>query len=287
MLGKEKIKLIECPRDAMQGLKHIVATPDKISYLNLLLQAGFDTLDFGSFVSPRAVPQMADTAEVLAGLDLQNTETKLLAIVANLRGLDDAIKYPEISYIGFPFSISETFQKRNANTDIKNSLSLVENLLEKCDKSAKTAVIYLSMAFGNPYGDEWNEGLVGHWVDQLSNRGASIIALSDTVGTSIPQNISAIYSEVKASYSNIELGLHLHSRPESWKEKIEAAYTSGCRRFDSAIKGFGGCPMAADELIGNIATENLIAYFANLHEETGVNEDALQKALSFSSKIFY
>jgi hydroxymethylglutaryl-CoA lyase len=286
MTSSQPIKLIECPRDAMQGIHNFIATEDKINYLNLLLKVGFDTLDFGSFVSPKAVPQMADTAEVLSGLDLSGSATRLLAIVANMQGVDNAMKHSQISFLGYPFSISETFQKRNTNSDRNSALALVGELVNKCEEKNKQAVIYLSMAFGNPYGDEWSEDLVCDWTQELVNRGAKIIALSDTIGASSAESVSSIYQKVNRLFGNIEIGVHLHSRPENWKEKIEAAYNNGCRRFDSAIKGFGGCPMAADELVGNIATENLIAYFSQKGEQLALNKQAFNDAMAYSSKIF-
>ena len=284
MSPKKEIRLIECPRDAMQGLNYFISTADKIDYLNILLDVGFDTLDFGSFVSAKAVPQMSDTANVLEGL--KPSPTKLLAIVANLKGIGEALKHPSITYIGYPFSVSETFQKRNTNTDISKSLGIVEDLLSKCDKFDKKAVIYLSMAFGNPYGDEWNLELIAHWTAELVKRGALIISLSDTIGSATSELVGEVYKNTQSSFPHIELGIHLHSTPEHWEEKINAAYLSGCRRFDSAIKGYGGCPMAADTLTGNIATEKLIAFLRERNENLNINMSSFEKAMSFSSKIF-
>ena len=284
MSPKKEIKLIECPRDAMQGLNYFISTADKIDYLNILLDVGFDTLDFGSFVSAKAVPQMSDTANVLEGL--KPSPTKLLAIVANLKGIEEAVKHPSITYLGYPFSISETFQKRNTNTDISKSLGIVEDLLSKCDKFDKKAVIYLSMAFGNPYGDEWNLELIAHWTAELVKRGALIISLSDTIGSATSELVGEVYKNTQSSFPHIELGIHLHSTPEHWEEKINAAYLSGCRRFDSAIKGYGGCPMAADTLTGNIATEKLISFLRERNENLNINMSSFEKAMSFSSKIF-
>ena len=281
---QKEIKLIECPRDAMQGLNYFISTADKIDYLNILLDIGFDTLDFGSFVSAKAVPQMSDTANVLEGL--KPSPTKLLAIVANLKGIGEALKHPSITYIGYPFSVSETFQKRNTNTDISKSLGIVEDLLSKCDKFDKKAVIYLSMAFGNPYGDEWNLELIAHWTAELVKRGALIISLSDTIGSATSELVGEVYKNTQSSFPHIELGIHLHSTPEHWEEKINAAYLSGCRRFDSAIKGYGGCPMAADTLTGNIATEKLISFLRERNENFNINMSSFEKAMSFSSKIF-
>ncbi|HEY0054807.1 MAG TPA: hydroxymethylglutaryl-CoA lyase [Pedobacter sp.] len=287
MASPSDIKLIECPRDAMQGIINFIPTQDKIEYLNLLLQVGFDSLDFGSFVSPQVIPQMADTVEVLEGLNLSGTETKLLAIVANLRGITQAAQYEAISYLGFPFSISETFQKRNTNTDINTTLVTVDKLLNACAKSGKTAVVYLSMAFGNPYGDEWNEEIVEYWASVLSEKGVSILALSDTVGTATSEQVGSLYKVLSKRFPAVEFGLHLHSTPDSWEKKVEAGFMNGCRRFDSAIKGLGGCPMASDELTGNIATENVINYLSNHGEILRVNMENFHSALNFSSVIFH
>ena len=284
MSPKKEIKLIECPRDAMQGLNYFISTADKIDYLNILLDVGFDTLDFGSFVSAKVFPQMSDTANVLEGL--KPSPTKLLAIVANLKGIEEAVKHPSITYLGYPFSISETFQKRNTNTDISKSLGTVEDLLNKCDKFDKKAVIYLSMAFGNPYGDEWNLDLIAHWTAELVKRGALIISLSDTIGSATSELVGEVYKNTQNRFPHIELGIHLHITPEHWEEKINAAYLSGCRRFDSAIKGYGGCPMATDTLTGNIATEKLISFLMERNENLNINMSSFEKAMSFSSKIF-
>jgi hydroxymethylglutaryl-CoA lyase len=280
------IKLVECPRDAMQGLKEFIPTEIKINYLNQLLRIGFDTLDFGSFVSPKAIPQMRDTPEVLANLDLSNTSTKLLAIVANLKGAQDACMYNEISYLGFPFSISETFQKRNTNATIAESLERVKEIQELCLKHHKKLVVYISMAFGNPYNDPWDADIVIHWVNQLNNLGIDIIALADTTGVSTPEKITYLFYELIPNFKNIEFGAHLHSTPEQTIEKIKAAYTSGCRRFDSAINGFGGCPMAADKLTGNIATQQLIAYLNSINVEVGLNKTELDIALFMANSVF-
>ena len=261
-MSQNKFKLVECPRDAMQGLHDFVPTKLKSEYLNLLLQVGFDTLDFGSFVSPKAIPQMADTAEVLSSLDLTNTSTKLLAIVANLRGVADAVKHEQINYLGFPFSISETFQQRNTNSSISQSLNTVEEMLSLCDKNNKTAVVYLSMGFGNPYGDEWNYEIVEKWADVLVSKGVKILSLADTVGISTPEKIMDIIPKLISKFNQTEIGIHLHSTPAECFEKIEAAYNSGVKRIDSALKGFGGCPMAADDLTGNIATEDVISFLS-------------------------
>jgi hydroxymethylglutaryl-CoA lyase len=280
------MKLIECPRDAMQGLHDFIPTDLKATYINLLLQVGFDTIDFGSFVSPKAIPQLRDTTEVLAQLDLGNTKTKLLAIVANLRGVEEATKHREINYLGFPFSISETFQQRNTNSSIVQSLNTVEEMLNLCDKNQKTAVVYLSMGFGNPYGDEWNVEIVEKWADELVKRGVQILSLADTTGVSTPEKIKTILPPLIKKYTETEIGIHLHSTPFTRLEKIEAAYEAGCLRFDSALKGFGGCPMATDDLTGNMATEDLIVYLQNKGEDLGLDMDKWQEAMGLSSKVF-
>jgi len=285
-MSPNKFKLIECPRDAMQGLHGFVPTELKAEYLNLLLQVGFDALDFGSFVSPKAIPQMADTAEVLGRLDLTNTFTKLLAIVANVRGIEEAVKHEQISYLGFPFSISETFQKRNTNSSITQSLNTVEEMLSLCDKNHKTAVVYLSMGFGNPYGDEWNYEIVEKWADMLVSKGVSILSLADTVGVSTPEKITAILPNLISRFGSTEIGVHLHSTPTERMEKIEAAYNSGVKRIDSALKGFGGCPMAADDLTGNIATEDVISFLNTKGEKPDLNMEKWKEAMELSVKIF-
>jgi len=280
------MKLIECPRDAMQGLHEFIPTNLKAAYINLLLRVGFDTIDFGSFVSPKAIPQLKDTTEVLAQLDINNTQTKLLAIVANLRGVEEAVKHQEIDYLGFPFSISETFQQRNTNSSISQSLTTVEEMLNLCDQRQKTAVVYLSMGFGNPYGDEWNMEIVEKWADELIKRGVKILSLADTTGVSTPEKIKTILPPLIEKYSNIEIGIHLHSTPFTRLEKIDAAYQAGCKRFDSALKGLGGCPMAADDLTGNMATEDLISYLQSKGEDLGLNIDKWNEAMLLSSMVF-
>ncbi len=280
------MKIIECPRDAMQGLKEFIPTAKKIEYLNHLLQVGFDTLDFGSFVSPKAIPQMADTAEVLAGLDLSSTQTKLLAIVANLKGVENALIHPEITYLGFPFSISETFQQRNTNSSISESLALVETLLNRCAQAQKEAVIYLSMGFGNPYGDPWSPELVAHWTTALAQRGAKIIALSDTTGVSTPESISMLIQHLIPAYPTLEIGVHLHSTAPESRAKIQAAYQAGCKRFDAAILGFGGCPMASDSLTGNIDTQILLQQLQELGENLNINQKAWMNSLNYANQIF-
>jgi len=280
------IKITECPRDAMQGIIHFIPTELKAAYINLLLQVGFDTIDFGSFVSPKAIPQMQDTAEVLKKLDLSTTKSKLLAIIANYRGAEDAARYEEISYLGYPFSISETFQLRNANTGIQQAFDTVKRVKELCAIKNKELLVYLSMGFGNPYGDEWNVDIVSQWTERLVDEGINIIALSDTVGVATPDQVSEIYPVLAQTYPGTEFGLHLHATPANWHNKIAAAYQSGCKRFDAALRGYGGCPMAADELTGNIATENLISYLQLQNEHLGLNLDKFQEAMEYSGNVF-
>jgi len=280
------LKLIECPRDAMQGIHNYIPAKIKAEYINLLLQVGFDTIDFGSFVSPKAVAQMRDTSEVLDMLHLDSSSSKLLAIVANLRGVEDAIKYDQISYLGFPFSISQTFQQRNTNTSIQESLNTVKELLSACDRSQKKAVIYLSMAFGNPYGDEWNIETAEDWTNQLVSLGVKTISLSDTTGVSTPEKINQLFPYLQNKFPSVELGVHLHSTSELAVEKLEAAWSSGCRRFDSALGGYGGCPMASDTLTGNIATEKLITLLKEHGEPVKLDLEKWGEALEFSSKVF-
>jgi len=280
------IKLTECPRDAMQGLPDFVPTEIKAAYINLLLQVGFDTLDFGSFVSAKAIPQMQDTAEVLRRLDLSITQSKLLAIVANYRGAVEALLHPEITYLGFPYSISETFQQRNANSSISDSFDTLKRINEICTGKQKQLLVYLSMGFGNPYGDDWNVEIVHQWTAKLVSEGIQTIALSDTIGIATPQQINSIYPTLCKEFPNTVFGVHLHSTPGTWYEKVEAAYQSGCKRFDSALKGYGGCPMAKDDLTGNIATENLIGYLQSQNIVTGLNLDKLQEAMDYSGRIF-
>ncbi|RZL46963.1 MAG: hydroxymethylglutaryl-CoA lyase [Pedobacter sp.] len=282
----QKIKLVECSRDAMQGLHDFIPTALKAQYINLLLQVGFDTIDFGSFVSPKAIPQLRDTAEVLGQLELSNTHSKLLAIVANLRGVEEAVKHQAITYLGFPFSISETFQQRNTNSSITQSLNTVEEMLNLCDKNHKIAVVYLSMGFGNPYGDEWNVEIVEKWAYELVNRGVKILSLADTTGVSTPEKIAFILPELIKKFNQTEIGIHLHSTPTTRIEKMEAAYLAGCKRFDSALKGFGGCPMATDDLTGNMATEDLIYYLTSKGELLNLNMEKWNEAMLLSSTVF-
>ncbi|HET6226344.1 MAG TPA: hydroxymethylglutaryl-CoA lyase [Bacteroidia bacterium] len=280
------MKLIECPRDAMQGVHEFIPTEKKVAYINSILKVGFDTVDFGSFVSPKAIPQMQDTALVLEQLDLSATHSKLLAIIANVRGAQDAVEFEEITYLGFPFSISETFQQRNTNSSMAESLYRIEEIQDLCTRNKKKLIVYLSMAFGNPYGDTWNSDIVITWTKKLANMGIKTIALSDTIGVSNPENISYLFSKLIPEFPGIEIGAHLHTTPETWEEKIQAAYKSGCRRFDSAIKGYGGCPMAADKLTGNMPTENLLSYFKKNNIATGLNDDAFAEAMQLAGSTF-
>lgn len=282
-----KVKLIECPRDAMQGIKsHFISTEKKALYLNSLLKVGFDTIDFGSFVSPKAIPQMRDTAEVLRKLDLSSTTSKLLAIVANLRGATDAVQFEEIDYLGYPFSISENFQMRNTHKTIEESLVILNEILNLADKSNKEVVAYLSMGFGNPYGDPWNVEIVGEWTEKLASMGVKILSLSDTIGSSTPEVISYLFSNLIPKYPNIEFGAHLHTTPDSWFEKVDSAYKSGCIRFDGAIKGYGGCPMAKDELTGNMPTEKLVSYFTQQKANTGLKPMSFESAFNKALEVF-
>jgi hydroxymethylglutaryl-CoA lyase len=280
------IKIIECPRDAMQGIKAFIPTERKVSYIQSLLRVGFDTIDFGSFVSAKAIPQMQDTAEVLAGLDLSQTRSKLLAIIANTQGALAAASHQPIQYLGFPFSISENFQMRNTHKTIAESLITLEEILEIADKSNKEVVAYLSMGFGNPYGDPWNVEIVGEWTEKLSNLGVKILSLSDTVGSSTPEMIQYLFSNLIPKYPKIEFGAHLHSTRDKWFEKIDAAYKTGCRRFDGAIQGFGGCPMATDDLTGNMPTEKLLSYFTAQKEITNTSPMSFESAYNEASKLF-
>jgi len=280
------VKIVECPRDAMQGLKKMIPAEDKAAYINELLKVGFDTIDCGSFVSPKAIPQMADTALVLSKLDLRETRSKLSVIVANKRGAIDAAFFEQIDYLGYPFSISETFQKRNTNSTIEESLGRVEEIQKICQTYNKKLLIYISMGFGNPYEDPWNIEEVVKWVDRLSNLDITLFALSDTIGVANPQNIQYIFSELIPQYPDLEIGAHFHTTPNTWREKIDAAYKAGCTRFDGALKGYGGCPMAKDELTGNMPTENLVAYFKEAQIDLDLNEQSLAKALNRTQTIF-
>jgi len=280
------LKITECPRDAMQGIKQMIPTELKAEYLNLLLKVGFDRIDFGSFVSPKAIPQMQDTPEVLKKLNLDGSPSKLLAIIANLRGAQDACAFDEISFLGFPFSISETFQQRNTNSSIAESLKRVEEIQALCQKNGKNLLVYISMAFGNPYGDRWNAEIAINWCKKLEALGIRHLALADTTGSSSPQSIDLLFSSLIPELKNVEFGAHLHSVPEQSLEKIEAAYASGCRHFDVAIHGFGGCPMAKDDLTGNVSTESLEAFTKKVNLPLGLNLEALNACYDFSWKLF-
>jgi len=280
------IKIIECPRDAMQGIKTFIPTEKKAAYIQSLLRVGFDTLDFGSFVSPKAIPQMQDTAAVLSRLDLSQTKTKLLAIIANLQGAEIAATHPEIHYLGYPFSISENFQMRNTHKAIAESLVTLQQILDIADKSGKEVVAYLSMGFGNPYGDPWNVEIVGEWTQKLSGMGVKILSLSDTVGTSTPEVISYLFSNLIPQYPEIEFDAHLHTNPLKWFEKIDAAYKAGCKRYDGAVQGFGGCPMATDDLTGNMPTEKMLSYFTSHNQNTNTSPMSFESAYNEATKLF-
>lgn len=282
----KKIKIIECPRDAMQGIKTFIPTELKANYIQSLLRVGFDTLDFGSFVSPKAIPQMRDTKEVLDKLDLSCTRTKLLSIVANLRGAEMACSIDSIDYLGFPFSISENFQMRNTHKTISESEIVLKDILEITQKSNKKLVVYMSMAFGNPYGDPWDVDIVGEWADRLQSMGVEILSLSDTIGSSKPESISYLFSNLIPKFPHIEFGAHLHTHPNSWYEKLNAAYNAGCYRFDGAIQGFGGCPMASDSLTGNMPTEKIISYFNSENIDTQIDILPFESAHNSASKLF-
>ena len=281
-----KVKIIECPRDAMQGIKRFIPTKDKANYINSLLEVGFDTIDFGSFVSPKAIPQMRDTGEVLSMLDLSATNSRLLAIVANVRGANDASQFEEIDYLGYPFSISENFQMRNTSKTIKQSIIILEEILNIAVRSNKEVVAYLSMGFGNPYGDPWNVDIVGDWTYKLAGMGVKILSLSDTIGASQPDTIAYLFSNLISKYPQIEFGAHLHTTPASWREKVDAAYRGGCIRFDGAIKGYGGCPMAKDELTGNMPTEKLLDYFIEKKIDLQLDKAQFKNAYNAAANIF-
>lgn len=280
------MKIIECPRDAMQGIHHFIATEKKIDYINSLLKVGFDTIDVGSFVSPKVIPQMRDTETVLKNLDLSGTKSKLLAIIANTKGAETAIAHPEITYLGFPFSISETFQIRNTNSTMAQSFENVKYIYSLCKDNGKELVIYISMGFGNPYGDVWNHTVVDEWTDKMGDLGVKIISLSDTVGVANPKSIGDIFSHLIKKYPQLEFGAHLHTRKETWLEKIQAAWDAGCRRFDGAIMGFGGCPMADDELTGNMPTEFLLQFMDDNNETTGLDRKAFDTSMLIASSVF-
>jgi len=280
------VKLVECPRDAMQGWKRFIPTKQKARYINSLLKVGFDTIDFGSFVSPKAIPQMADTADVLRQLDIGGSSSKLLAIVANQRGAEDASVFDEVKYLGFPFSVSETFQQRNTNSSIDQSLERVEEIQNLCVKTGKQLVVYISMGFGNPYGDRYSEEVVFEWVNRLVAMDINIISLADTVGLATAEQVYDMTEYLVDSLPGVEIGVHLHSTPDNWKEKLEAAVRAGCKRFDGALKGIGGCPMANDELVGNMNTESMIAYFEEHNLLPGLDKQALEQSLRIAGEIF-
>ena len=281
-----EVQLIECPRDAMQGWKDFIPTQKKVEYVNALLQVGFHTIDFGSFVSPKAIPQMADTKEVVQHLKVESSKSKLLAIVANTRGAEDAVAYEQITYLGFPFSISPTFQLRNTNSTIEESLHRLEEIQNLCLKNNKQLVIYLSMGFGNPYGDEYNEEILLKWADEMISREIKIISLADTVGVASAEQISFALNSLIPKYSEAVIGVHLHSTPENWKAKLKAAVDAGCKRIDGALKGIGGCPMAQNDLVGNMNTELIISYLKENQLIENLNADALQNCLQLASQIF-
>ncbi|SHI47685.1 hydroxymethylglutaryl-CoA lyase [Arenibacter nanhaiticus] len=282
----DTVKIIECPRDAMQGIKTFIPTEKKVKYIQSLLNCGFDTIDFGSFVSPKAIPQMTDTAEVLSLLDLSKTKSKLLAIVANVRGAQAAAEHSEINYLGYPFSISENFQMRNTHKTIAESVVSLQEIQEIAEDSGKEVVTYISMGFGNPYGDPWNVDIVGEWTERLSDMGLKILSLSDTVGASSPEEIDYLFSNLIPKYPHIEFGAHLHTTPSQWHEKVDAAYKAGCRRFDGAVQGFGGCPMAKDELTGNMPTEKMLSYFTAAKVDTNVNWMVFEAAYNKATELF-
>ena len=285
-LSHDNIQIVECPRDAMQGIREFIPTESKIAYIKSLLNVGFHTLDFGSFVSPKAIPQLRDTSEVYEAIVANKTNTKLLSIVANQRGARDACTHELIDYLGYPFSLSETFQRRNTNASIAESLERIKEIKSIADEASKEVVVYLSMGFGNPYGDDWNVDIVRNWASRLIDLGFNILMLSDTIGVSNPSNIEYLFSELIPAFPNSTIGAHLHTAPHNWEEKVEVAYKSGCRRFDGAIKGYGGCPMAQDSLIGNMPTENLLYYFDSRDIETGVDHRAFNQSIMEAGNIF-
>lgn len=280
------IHLVECPRDAMQGWKDVIPTRQKIAYINTLLQVGFDTIDFGSFVSPAAIPQMADTPEVINGLDISRTATRLLAIVANVRGAEAACSFDAVSCIGYPFSVSETFQQRNANCSIEASLQRVVAIQDVCTRTSKQLVVYISMAFGNPYGDAYSADLVYSWVNRLADTGITTMSLADTVGLAVAGDVGSITGHLIRLLPQVTIGVHLHATAENQVQKIDAALEAGCRRFDGALKGIGGCPMAGDTLVGNINTERMISHFNDLHLLKPINEAALVQSLHLADRLF-
>ena len=280
------IKFIECPRDAMQGIPILIPTEKKIKYIQSLLEVGFDVIDFGSFVSPKVIPQMADTSEVLKGLDLTNTKSKLLAIVANTKGAMEACLHPQIDFIGYPFSISETFQQRNTNSSIGESFERVKEIALLTHESGKELVIYISMGFGNPYGDDFNVDIIHHWVEKIAGLGVKIFSLSDTIGVATPELITEVFKGTVGYYNDLEFGAHLHSAPYNWLPKVKAAYKGGCRRFDVAIGGLGGCPLAKDQLVGNLATEYFVNFFRKQFKPE-FDEKAFERSLRIANEIFH
>ena len=282
----DRVKIIECPRDAMQGIKAFIPTEEKARYIQSLLGCGFDTIDFGSFVSPKAIPQMVDTAQVLEKLDLSRTKSKLLAIVANVRGAQDASKHDAIDYLGYPFSISENFQMRNTHKTIAQSVDVLAEILEIANAAGKSVVTYISMGFGNPYGDPWDVEIVGEWTEKLATMGIHTLSLSDTIGSSTPEVIDYLFSNLIPAYPEVEFGAHLHTTPSRWHEKIDAAFKAGCRRFDGAVQGFGGCPMAKDELTGNMPTEKMLSYFTAAKVDTGINWMFFEAAHNKATELF-
>jgi len=280
------IQFVECPRDAMQGWPHFIPTAKKVQYLNMLLKVGFDTLDFGSFVSPKAIPQMTDTKDVLERLDLSDTRTQLLAIIANTRGAEEAVKYEPIAYLGFPFSISPTFQQRNTNSTIEESLVRVDEIQNLCIQHNKQLVIYLSMGFGNPYGDAYNESILLKWAEEMVKRDIGILSLADTVGVATPEQITQALQTLIPQHPDTIIGVHLHSTAQNWQAKLAAAYEAGCTRFDGALKGIGGCPMAKDELVGNMTTEWMLPYFEQQGASLPINKEALEQSLLLANEIF-
>jgi hydroxymethylglutaryl-CoA lyase len=282
----EPIKIIECPRDAMQGLQQFIPTALKSQYISKLLKVGFDTVDFGSFVSAKAIPQMADTAQVLEQLDLATTRTRLLAIVANVRGAEEASMYPQIAYLGFPLSISETFQKRNTNKSIPEALNELGEIRNTCNRSGKKLVTYISMGFGNPYGDPYEVDLVTQFVDILITLGSDVISLADTIGAAEGPAVKALFHAVTTQFPEAEIGVHLHSTPSTARTKIEAAYEGGCRRFDGAMKGYGGCPMAKEELVGNVPTETIVSFLEGEGIPAGIDQSFFLEALAFADTVF-
>lgn len=287
MSEKQNFTIVECPRDAMQGLHQFIPTQNKIKYVQRLLKVGFHTIDVGSFVSPKAIPQMADTRAVLDGLDLSDSKSKLLCIVANERGAKEAANTEQVNYLGYPFSISETFQKRNTNRSIAQSLELVDIILEACDKNQKEPVVYISMGFGNPYNEDWSPELLVDWAGKLIEKGIGIISLSDTVGVAKPEDIRQAFSHLNASFSEVVFGAHLHTLYNDWRSRVEAAYAGGCRRFDGAIQGLGGCPMAKDDLVGNMPTEKLISFAEEQKLEHGLNMLAFESSYNIASQIMF